>query len=160
MRTFAPVAGDNRRYTYVRQSGATIQVHVEAFDNAAQTMTVDIDGIDYEWNSGQLVSTAPVGATGHGWTWTPSSLTFPSGDYYIRPLHPAVPQSFPAGQIQFHAEIIEMPVDTMTSVGAVTSVVRGRMNAGYRWNGSACAFTTSFTAVSYTHLTLPTKRIV
>ena len=77
--------------------------------------------------------------------WTPASFSFPGGVYYIRPNHPAVPQAFPPPQIQFHAEIIEMPVDTMTSVGAVTSVVRGRMNAGYRWNASACAFTTSFT---------------
>ena len=33
----------------------------------------------------------------------------------------------------------------MTSVGAVTSIVRARLNAGNRWGGSACAFTTSYT---------------
>ena len=69
--------GDDERYTY--QGSGTHHVHVKAYDNIAQSMTVDVNGTDYTWDiaSGHLLSTTGVGTTEYQWTWTPTAFSFP-----------------------------------------------------------------------------------
>ena len=131
--TWAP---DGANFSYT-DGGATVNVSLSGFDLATPTMTVNIGGQTFTWNENGFLERQNV-----RWTRTDSVQFFPRKvDYWEK----SVPQTFSSGIVKRHAEIIEIPVDTMTSVGAVTSVVRGRMNAGFRWNGSATQFTTGFT---------------
>ena len=104
-------------------------------------MVVDIRGVLFDWKSADGHFLAQTG----GQTWTPSSFAFPN-NYFIRPFHPIEKQAFPVYEITTQrGDIITMNVDTMTSTGAITSQVRGKLNDANPWNNSATSFSTSYT---------------
>ena len=73
VRTFVADPSANMHWTYA--GSGTDHVYLQAgYDNIAQTMTVQVNGVMYNWNAaGYLLATDTS-----GWKWTPFSFSFPN----------------------------------------------------------------------------------
>ena len=71
------VAGDNMKWTY--QGSGTHHVEIKDHNNAVPSMTVEVNGVLYDWVPANGHLLAQTGQGSDGWTWTKSeTLTFPS----------------------------------------------------------------------------------
>ena len=74
-RAFVPDPNDKRHWTFADAGSGTDHVYLLAgFDTAAQTMTVEVNGVMYEWNAGGYLLATDVSRR----KWTPFSFSFPT----------------------------------------------------------------------------------
>ena len=78
LRTFVAVAGDNMKWTY--QGSGTHHVEIKDHNNAVPSMTVEVNGVLYDWVPANEHLLAQTGQGSDGWTWTKTTTRF---SYFI-----------------------------------------------------------------------------
>ena len=79
---------DRKHWTFADAGSGTDHVYLQAgYDNVAQTMAVEVNGVMYNWNAaGYLLATDVSGRK-----WTPTSFTFPSANFTKTLQHVQIP---------------------------------------------------------------------